>query len=75
MTWLLTMLNKIFRFYYDGFRSLSPLGKQVWVIIAVKLFIILVILKIFFFRDFLDKNYHTDIEKSNYVMNQLINPR
>lgn len=74
MIWSRTMLNRIIRFYYDGFRNMSSWGKQVWIIIAIKLFIILVILKIFFFRDFLDRNYHTDGEKSNYVLNQLTNP-
>ncbi len=68
------MLNRILRFYYDGFSNMSSWGKQVWIIIAIKLFIVLIILKIFFFRDFLNRNYHTDSEKSNYVLNQLTNP-
>ena len=39
---------KIFRFYYDGFRSMT-VGKKLWIIILIKLFIMFVILKIFFF--------------------------
>ena len=31
------------------------------------------ILKIFFFRDFLNSNYETDKEKSEHVVNELIN--
>jgi hypothetical protein len=30
-------------------------------------------LKVFFFRDFLDGKFHSDKEKSEYVMDQLIN--
>jgi hypothetical protein len=30
------------------------------------------ILKIFFFQDFLDKNYHNDKQRSEYVIDQLI---
>lgn len=68
-----SVFNKIFNFYYDGFNTLSSWGKQVWIIIAVKLFVILVILKIFFFQDFLQKSCKTDRDKSNYVLNQLTN--
>jgi len=75
MNRLRTIINKVFRFYYDGFRNMSSWGKQVWVIIGIKLFIILIILKIFFFQDFLKKNYHTEREKTNYVLNQLTNSK
>jgi hypothetical protein len=32
-------ISRIFRFYYDGFSTMSWWGKRVWVIILVKLFI------------------------------------
>jgi len=47
-------------------------GKRVWIIILIKLFVIFIILKIFFFRDFLQKKYETDEQKSEYVLDQLI---
>jgi hypothetical protein len=31
------------------------------------------ILKIFFFQDFLQKNYHSDKDRSEHVLNQLTN--
>lgn len=70
-----SVMNRLFRFYYDGFRSMSWWGKRVWIIILIKLFVILLILKIFFFQDFLQKKYSTDEEKSRYVLDQLINSK
>jgi len=69
-----SLLNRLFRFYYDGFRNMSGWGRKVWVIILIKLFIMFAILKIFFFPDFLNKNWHTDKERSEHVLEQLTNP-
>ncbi|MGD0755913.1 MAG: DUF4492 domain-containing protein [Bacteroidales bacterium] len=68
-----SFLNRLFRFYYDGFRNMSGWGRKVWIIILIKLFIIIVILKIFFFQDFLYKNWHNDKERSDHVLDQLTN--
>jgi uncharacterized membrane protein len=68
-----SIFNKIFRFYIEGFRNMSGWGKKVWLIILIKLFIMFAILKIFFFQDFLTKNYHTDKERSEHVLEQLTN--
>lgn len=65
-------VKKIFRFYYEGFSSMSWWGKRVWIIILIKVFIIFVILKLFFFRDFLVKKYDNDEQRSEYVLDQLI---
>lgn len=64
---------KIFRFYYDGFRNLSEWGRRVWIIIIIKLFIIFIVLKMFFFPDFLKKNFRNDDERGKFVMEQLLN--
>ena len=66
-----TLLGKIFRFYYDGFRNMSWWGRRVWLIILIKLFIIFLILKLFFFPNFLKSNFATDRERSNHVIEQL----
>jgi hypothetical protein len=75
MNSVISAMTRLFRFYYDGFRTMSWWGKRVWIIILIKLFIIFIILKIFFFQDFLQKKYDTDKQKSEYVLDQLINSK
>ena len=66
---------RLFRFYYEGFRNMSGWGRKVWIIILIKLFIMFAILRLFFFPDFLRKNFENDKQRSEYVMDQLINSR
>lgn len=65
------ILFRIFHFYLEGFRNLSGWGKQVWIIILLKLFIMFAILKIFFFPDILKKNFDNDTQRSEYVLEEL----
>ena len=65
------ILKSVFLFYYEGFRSLSSWGRQVWLIIIIKLFIMFVLLKVFFFPDFLKTNFKDDTERSEYMIEQL----
>ena len=67
------MLKRIFRFYRDGFRNMTW-GKKLWGIILLKLFIMFAILRLFFFPDILQKEFESDEERSNHVLEQLINP-
>jgi len=62
---------KVFNFYIEGFRNLSPVGKRLWIIILIKLFIMFAILKIFFFPDYLKTNFDSDKERSDHVIEQL----
>ena len=66
-----TAFYNIFRFYYDGFTNMSWWGKKVWLIILIKLFIMFLILKLFFFPNFLKVNFNSDRERSDYVLEQL----
>ena len=68
------IFKKIFRFYYEGFKSMT-IGKTLWVIIIIKLFILFFILKLFFFPNLLKKNYNTDEERSRHVIEQLTNKK
>jgi hypothetical protein len=52
---------------------MSGWGKQVWLIILIKLFIMFVVLKMFFFPDFLGRNFGTDEQRSEYVLKNLTN--
>ncbi|MCX6322117.1 MAG: DUF4492 domain-containing protein [Bacteroidia bacterium] len=73
MILIFSVLSQLLRFYYDGFRNMSNWGRKVWIIIIIKLFIMFAILKIFFFPDFLKTKYDNDKQRSEYVLDQLIN--
>lgn len=47
-------------------------GKKVWLVILIKLFIMFAVLRLFFFPDILKKNYTTDEERGDHVLNELI---
>jgi len=47
-------------------------GKKLWIIILIKLFIIFFILRLFFFPDYLKSRFKSDKERGNYVREQLI---
>ena len=62
-------LYKVYDLYVDGFRSMR-LGKTLWAIILIKLFIIFAVLKIFFFPNFLKENAQGD--ESGFVASELV---
>ena len=63
-----SFLYKAFHLYYDGFRSMK-LGRTLWAIILIKLFVIFVVLKLFFFPNFLKQ--HADGDEAGFVANEL----
>ena len=63
-------MNRVFHLYYDGFRNMK-LGRTLWAIILVKLFIIFVILKLFFFPNFLGQHAEKGGE-ADYVAGELV---
>ena len=64
-----TLLVRIWTFYRDGFREMT-LGRTLWAIILIKLFIMFFILKLFFFPSFLKEK--TPQEKQHSVGEELI---
>jgi len=60
----------VWRFYVEGFKSMT-LGKTLWTIILVKLFVMFFILKIFFFPNFLSKR-PDGMTKEEFVAGELI---
>lgn len=63
-------LLNVWNFYLEGFRAMT-LGRTLWIIILLKLFIMFAILKVFFFPNFLG-DQPTDASKSDYVGTELI---
>lgn len=66
-----SFIYRVFDLYYDGFRRMK-LGKSLWVIIFIKLFIMFAVLKFFFFPDFLKEKALRGGE-ADYVSKELIN--
>ncbi len=65
-------MRKAAYLYIDGFRNMGKLGKTLWIIILIKLFIFFVILKLFFFPNYLNTNFETEQERADHVTNELI---
>lgn len=64
------IFNRIRNFYAEGLKSMT-LGKKLWKIIAIKLFIIFFVFKVFFFPDLFEKHFSTDSERADHVMKVL----
>lgn len=64
------IITRIYHFYLEGFREMQ-LGKTLWLIILVKLFIMFFILKLFFFPNFLGQ-FDSDEAKQEHVSGELI---
>ncbi len=60
----------IFHLYYDGFKNMR-IGKKLWALIAIKIFVLFVIVKWLFFPNILQEKFHTDKQRSNYILEQL----
>ena len=65
------IFSRIIAFYKAGFRNMT-VGRTLWAIVLIKLFIMFAILKVFFFPNFLNSKGKTDQEKSAYVREQMI---
>jgi hypothetical protein len=65
-------LKNFFKMYREGFKNMSSLGKRLWIIIFIKLFIMFAILKVFFFPNYLNSKFDNKEEKSEYVIEKLI---
>ncbi len=65
--------GRILEFYVQGMKSMG-LGKTLWKIIAVKLFVIFFVFKLFFFPDIFDRFFHSDSEKAEHVSQLLVSP-
>lgn len=64
------VLNKVFRFYVDGFRNMT-VGRVLWTVILIKLAVIFLILKLFFFPDVLEQKAKRG-NQADYVARELI---
>ena len=61
---------RVFDLYYDGFRNMK-LGRTLWAIILIKLVVIFVILKLFFFPNFI-KQHAEKGEEPEFVASEIL---
>lgn len=65
-----SFLHKVYHLYYDGFRHMR-LGRTLWLIIGIKLFIIFVVLRLFFFPNHI-RTHAEEGKESDYVAEKLL---
>lgn len=65
-----SFLYKAFDLYYEGFRSMT-LGKTLWTVIIIKLIIIFVVIKLFFFPNYISTNAEEGHE-ADFVSQEVI---
>lgn len=64
------MFHAVYSFYRDGFRSMT-VGKRLWLIIAIKLFVMFAVLKTFYFPNYLNTQFETDADRASHVLEQI----
>ncbi|MDE6853441.1 MAG: DUF4492 domain-containing protein [Muribaculaceae bacterium] len=60
------LAERIWALYRDGFRNMT-VGRSLWALIIVKLVLFLVVLKLFFFPDILEREYDNDADRAAAV--------
>ncbi|WP_329904340.1 DUF4492 domain-containing protein [Porphyromonas pogonae] len=63
--------KRVYHFYRQGFREMK-LGRKLWAIIIIKLFIMFFVLRLFFFPNFLKQQSSDRDGQSRYVQKELI---
>lgn len=63
-------LYRLFDLYYDGFRHMT-LGRTLWLIILVKLAVIFLVLKVFFFPDYIGQHAEEG-QEADFVATQIL---
>ena len=63
-------IRGVVHLYRDGFREMT-LGKTLWMVILIKLFVMFAVLKVFFFSDYLQSNFSTDRQRADHVLERI----
>lgn len=67
---------RAYRFYRDGFKTLTPTSRKLWLIIGIKLFIMFAILRAFFFPNVVKQEAERQhVSRSEVVEEELIQRR
>lgn len=63
-------ISKALAMYVDGFRNMT-VGRKLWLLIFIKLIVLFLVLKVFFFPDLLSVNFSSDAERADAVRSAL----
>ncbi len=63
--------RRIWRLYADGFREMT-IGRYLWAIILIKLAVLFLVFRLFFFPDILARDYDNDEERAEAVRTNLL---
>ncbi|MDE5568493.1 MAG: DUF4492 domain-containing protein [Muribaculaceae bacterium] len=64
-------IKSVVMFYVEGFRNMT-IGRSLWAIILIKLFIMFAVIKLFFFPNKLSSDYDSDEQRADAVRTELI---
>lgn len=68
----MNVLNKVYRFYRDGFAGMT-IGKSLWLLIIIKVAILFLVLKLFFFPNVIkERSENEAVEPGNIVRSELL---
>ena len=56
--------------YVDGFKEMT-VGRRLWALILIKLAVLFLVFKLFFFPDVLKEGYDNDADRAQAVRNSL----
>ena len=62
--------RRVVDFYVDGFKNMT-VGRKLWAIILIKVALLFLVFKLFFFPDILKENYDNDDDRARAVAEQL----
>ena len=68
-----SFFHKALMMYVDGFRSMT-VGRKLWAIILIKLAIMFLVFRLFFFPDRLAEEYDSDADRAEAVRRALTGP-
>ena len=71
---LKSLPGRVFRFYLDGFRSMT-VGRKLWALIIIKLIILFAVFRLFFFPNLLARDYDNDEDRAAAVREHLFAPK
>lgn len=63
-------INNIYNFYIDGFKNMK-LGKSLWKVVLLKIFLILVVLNYFVYDKSINSEFKTENAKADFVYKNL----